>query len=97
MKIVLTNEEHQAVSAVKNMFGLKTTAVGKAITSITKTDSETTVEVNPGFTVDYCDLIMTMAPMIKGLYSQAKGVFAVLENLGGNFDAKWAKKEEVQP
>lgn len=91
MKIVFTSKEHQAISAVKNMFGLSTTAVSKAIVSVTKNDTETIVETHPDFVVDYCGLVTTIAPILKGLYQQAIGVFSVVNTLGENLDKKWSE------
>jgi len=97
MKIVLTSKEHEAISNIKNMLGLRSGDVSDAVVlSVVKTYTETTIETNPDFTVDYAGLIMTVAPVLKGLYQQAIGIFKVIESLGTSLDSKWAKKEVNQ-
>lgn len=92
MKIVLTSKEHEAISNLKRMFGISTSDASVAILSIVKTDTETTIETNPDFTVDYAGLIANVAPMFKGLYHQVMGVVSVITNLGESLDKKWSRE-----
>ena len=95
MKIVLANSEKTAIRNVLGLIGISMKDASVAITSVTKTDSEMTIDTNPAYTVEFCNLVMTIAPMLKGLYHQAMGVFSVLDTLGTALDVKWAKKPEV--
>ena len=95
MKIILSQQEAQQLKNTARILGGEVTFDNSNVANITYTeDGSVEVTIAEGFISDILNLVSTMAPVAKGVYSHITSTFTLLRTLGEGLESKWAKKPE---
>ena len=95
MKIILTQQEVQQLkNTTARILGEVSFDDSNVITVTSAENGNVEVSVAEGFVSDIISLIMTMTPVVKGVYTHVVSTLTLLRTLGEGLEAKWAKKTE---
>ena len=94
MKIILTENEVQQLKSLSRILGREVSRNDISIATTTTVENGLEVVVAEELVNDGLGVLMTMAPVAKGLYAQLKASFTLLRMVLEEFEIKWAKKPE---